>query len=256
MNLWRAPTENDGLKTFMELRGIPDFEWYCKDKAMYEWLDAGLDALSFSLSELRSAPDPPRVQIVHEASGRTGKRVGRFVQNWSFGADGPDCAFLFDLDPRLPELPKIGLACSLSPALSAAKWYGRGPQECYSDRKAGAALGLYEASIEELGVPYVVPQENGNRTDVRWLELSAGKSGGAGLRFESPSSFDFTASHYGADQLWKARHTCDLVPRPEVSLCIDVAQRGLGTASCGPDTLERYRLRPGPYRLELSLRAT
>ena len=139
MNLWRAPTENDGLKMFMELRGIPDFEWYCKGKAMYEWLDTGLDALSFSLSELSRATDSPRVHIVHEATSRTGKRVGRFVQDLNFGAESIDGSFLFDLDPRLPELPKIGLACSLAPGLEKAKWYGRGPQECYSDRKAGAA---------------------------------------------------------------------------------------------------------------------
>ncbi len=262
MNLWRAPTENDGLKMFMEFRGIPDFAWYCNGKAMYEWLDAGLDELSFSLADLRRDPASPRVSIVHDVSSRTGRRVGRFGQDWSFGAGGPDCSFLFDLDPRLPELPKIGLACALAPGLETARWYGKGPQECYSDRKAGAAVGLYAASVDALGVPYVLPQENGNRTDVRWLELSAGigagvpDAGTAGLRIESPSTFDFTASHFDAEALWKARHTCDLVPRPEVSLCIDVAQRGLGTASCGPDTLERYRLRPGPYGLELSLRAT
>jgi beta-galactosidase len=258
MSLWRAPTENDGLKLFMERRGIADFDWYCKDKAMYEWLDAGLDELRFDLVDLGAMPGSPGLSIVHGVSGKAGKRVGRFVQDWRFGPDGPDCSFLFDLDPALPELPKIGLACALAAGLERVRWYGRGPQECYSDRKAGAAIGAYESSVDGLEVPYVLPQENGNRTDVRWLELSGGEGGApspAGLRVSSDATFDFTASHHGADQLWSSRHTCDLVRRPEVFLSIDVAQRGVGTATCGPDTLERYRLRPGPYRLELSLRA-
>jgi beta-galactosidase len=172
------------------------------------------------------------------------------VQEWRFEDEGPSCSFLFDLDPGLPELPKVGLRCALAPGLERARWYGRGPQECYSDRKAGAAFGLYESSIDDLQVPYVLPQENGNRTDARWVEL---RSEGTGLRIASEGSFDFAASHHSAEALWKARHTVDLVRSPTTFLSIDVAQRGLGTASCGPDTLERYRLRPGPYRLELSL---
>lgn len=67
-------------------------------------------------------------------------------------------------------------------------------------------------------------------------------------------SFDFTAAHVSAGQLWAARHWYDIKPAPQTFLYIDVAQRGLGTASCGPDTLERYRLRPGTYRLRLSFR--
>jgi beta-galactosidase len=261
MGLWRPPTENDGLKLFSRLRGIEDFDWYTKDKAMYEWLDAGLDGLSFKLSEMSSESSAPGLRIVHEAFGKGGRRLGRFVQDWSFGFGGPDAAFLFDLDPGLCELPRIGLdwVLELGPQASAARaaWYGRGPQECYSDRKAGAAIGLYEAAVDELDVPYVLPQANGNRTDTRWLELSrptGASPASAGLRIESPGSFDFTASRHSPESLWASKHTCDLARGDKLYLSIDVAQRGVGTATCGPDTLERYRLRPGPYRLELSLR--
>ena len=268
-NLWRAPTENDGLKLFMDLRGIPDFAFYCEGKAMYGWLDAGLDAPRFVLAEMRPTADGLRT--VHDLSGRKGRRLGRLVQDWRFSSAGPECAFLFDLDPGLPELPRVGLACTLVPGLERVRWYGRGPHECYSDRKAGASIGLYESSVDGLQVPYVLPQENGNRTDVRWVELSASRGAEPGhaargskpdrsvrpvhgLTIGSLSTFDFGASHVGADQLWKAHHTCDLVRKPEVHLTVDAAQRGLGTAACGPDTLERYRLRPGPYGLALSFR--
>jgi beta-galactosidase len=252
MSLWRAPTENDGLKLFMDFRGLPDFAFYYENKAMYEWLDAGLDELRLDLVDMGADVGSGGISIVHDVRTRTGRRAGRFLQSWRFGADCADCSFIFDLDAGLPELPKVGLSCALVPGLERVRWYGRGPHECYSDRKAGAAIGAYEASVDGLQVPYVLPQENGNRTDVRRLELSGA---GRGLRVSSSGSFDFTASHHGSGQLWACKHTYELMRKPETFLAIDVAQRGLGTATCGPDVLERYRLRPGAYRLELSLRA-
>jgi beta-galactosidase len=148
------------------------------------------------------------------------------------------------------------MACELGLGLDQVRWYGRGPHECYSDRKAGAAVGIYRAEVDALQVPYVLPQENGNRTDVRWVEIApAGRGAPAsGLRIDSSSTFDFSASHQGAEQLWKARHTTDLVRLPQLFLTLDVAQRGVGTATCGPDTLERYRLRPAPVSLALRFR--
>ena len=251
-NLWRAPTENDGLKLFMDLRGVPDFAFYYQGKVMDEWLNAGLDAPRFSLVEMQ--PEGAGIQAVHDIHGKSGKRLGRLLQSWRFAAAGPECTFLFDLDASLPELPRIGMACELAPGLERVRWYGRGPQECYSDRKAGAAVGIYQADVDALQVPYVMPQENGNRTDVRWVEIAppgGAKTPGAGLRIDSSSTFDFTASHHGAEQLWKAVHTSELVRAPQVFLTLDVAQRGVGTATCGPDTLERYRLRPSPLSLTL-----
>ncbi|MDA8426630.1 MAG: beta-galactosidase small subunit, partial [Treponema sp.] len=248
MNLWRAPTENDGLKLFMDKRGQTDFSFYYENKAMYAWLDAGLEALEFGHPVSEIEPETGSLRIVHEVRTAKGGRAGRFVQELSFRNSLIAASFLFDLDPSLPELPRVGLACALAPGFEKARWYGRGPQECYVDRKAGAALGIWESSVDDLQVPYVLPQENGNRTDLRWLELYGA---GASLRIEGGRSFDFGASHHGAEQLWKAAHTCDLVRLPETFLTLDVAQRGVGTATCGPDTLERYRIAPGPMRLDL-----
>jgi len=110
--------------------------------------------------------------------------------------------------------------------------------------------------VDALQVPYVLPQENGNRTDVRWVEIAPAVRAdpAAGLRIDSSSTFDFSASHHGAEQLWMARHTSDLVRHPQVFLTLDIGQRGVGTATCGPDTLERYRLRPAPVSLTLCFR--
>lgn len=253
MELWRAPTENDGLKLFMDKRGLPDYLFYYEHKAMYEWLDAGLDELRFSPPRFERPTDDdgaPRLRVLHEVETRTGRPAGRFVQSLRFGGDEVLVECIFDLDPGLPELPRVGLGTALAPGFETARWYGRGPHECYPDRKAGAALGVWESSVDEMQVPYVLPQENGLRCDVRWAELS---NGAAALRVDGRPAFGFAASHHETARLWKAAHTCELVRRPETSLRLDAAQRGLGTASCGPDTLDRYKVYPRAYRLSLLL---
>lgn len=253
MNLWRVPTENDGLKTFMSQRGKPGFSFYCQNKVMYEWLDAGLDSLCFSLVGRQNLIDrEDSLTFIHEVNTKKNCHVGKLRQTWRFGDFGLAGTFVFDLDLSLPELPRVGLSCALPPTFEQVRWYGRGPEECYSDRKAGSPVGLYERSVDELRVPYVLPQENGNRTDVRWVEFIAPVTG-ARLHFRSDRPIDFSASHYAPANVWEARHECDLIRRDEIFATLDVAQRGVGTATCGPDTLERYRLRPGEYRLDIDM---
>lgn len=249
MNLWRVPTENDGLKTFIDKYNKPGFSFYCQNKVMYEWLEAGLDELHFSLESQHIDDDVLRVN--HRVVSRTGRDIGMFRQGWSFGIHRISASMVFDLDPALPELPRVGLTCTLPAGFERVRWYGRGPHECYSDRKAGAAIGLYAMDVTALGVPYILPQENGNRTDVRWVEFSD-PARGARIRIQG-DGFDFSASHYDPAQVWKALHQCELEPHQEIFLNIDVAQRGIGTASCGPDTLEKYRLRPRLYRFDFDI---
>lgn len=260
MNLWRAPTENDGLKNFMVLRGIPEFAFYYMNKAMLLWLDAGLDRLEFALESFDGdhvirPGTGTGVTINHAVTSSKGVAVGHFAQRWSAGAAGPEAEFEFRLDAGLPELPRVGLVTALTPGFEQVSWYGRGPQECYSDRKTGTRLGRWSSTVDGLGVPYILPQENGNRTDVRSIRIAAPDGRRltvAGAGSASGTGFDFTATHVSAGQLWAARHWYEIKPANETFLYVDVAQRGLGTASCGPDTLERYRLRPGTYTLRLS----
>ena len=266
-NLWRAPTQNDGLKNFAAQRGIPEFAFYHHEKAMLAWLDCGLDDLCFRLVAgqaamgqiLSNTDTKASFTVIHEIATTKGNRVGLFRQDWRSLPEGPQVSLLFDLDPGLPELPRIGVCLALVPGFERVAWYGLGPHECYSDRKTSARLGIWESTVDELGVPYILPQENGNRTGTRVLALTdaAGRriavSGRArcGDKDTIGPGFDFTASHFGVDQLYAARHWHETSPRPETLLCMDVAQRGLGTAACGPDTLEQNRLRPGQYGLEL-----
>lgn len=253
--LFRAPTQNDGLKNFMDLRGKRDFSFYYTDKAMYGWLDAGLAGLRAVLEDRDEGGGSSRHRLVTGS----GAEAGFFLQTWrSDGRGGLLGDFVFDLDGELPELPRVGVSCTLSPGVAGADWFGLGPHEAYQDRRAGALLGRWSASLAGLSTPYMVPQDNGNRHGTRWVALE--RKSGPALRIEGASPFDFTVSPYTDDELWAARHW-DALPdfeeasRRGVILHLDAAQRGVGTATCGPDTLERYRLRPGLYRLSLRFSA-
>ncbi len=154
--------------------------------------------------------------------------------------------------PELRDLPRVGVVLSLRPGLERLHWHGLGPWENYPDRQASALVGSYESTVAEQYVPYILPQEHGHRGEVRRLSLT--DESGYGLTVEGRPTIGFTASHFTADDLFAARHTSDLEPRAEVILSLDHAQRGLGTASCGPDIHPRHRLDAPAYRFEYVLR--
>ena len=154
--------------------------------------------------------------------------------------------------PDLRDLPRVGVVLTLPAQLECVEWYGRGPWENYADRKASAVVGRFRSAVDDLYVPYILPQEHGHRSDVRRLSLTG--DDGFGLAVEGLPTIGFTASRFAAGDLFAARHTTDLEPRPETYLSLDHAQRGLGTASCGPDTHPRHRLAAASYRFSYVLR--
>jgi beta-galactosidase len=127
------------------------------------------------------------------------------------------------------------------------EWFGAGPHDAYRDRCAGNRIARYAASVRERYVPYIMPQEHGNITDLRWLALR--RSDGRGLLALAPQPIEGKATLVSDECLWAARHTTDVAFLDAPQLHLDVAQRGLGTGSCGPDTLPQYRLTAGAHRL-------
>jgi beta-galactosidase len=154
------------------------------------------------------------------------------------------------IDPfyQRPPLPRFGLELKLNAAYDTMTWFGGGPHECYIDRKASAQVGLYRGSVDEQYVPYVVPQENGNKVDVRWLSLT--DNGGVGLLAVAEPS----AHHYSTENLTAAQHLNELEWLPEVTLNLDYRQCGLGGASCGPGTRPEYLLPALPMTFRVRLR--
>jgi beta-galactosidase len=156
------------------------------------------------------------------------------------------------IPPELQDLPRVGTVLEVGPGLVEAEWFGLGPHESYPDRKRAALVGRWGSPIDELFVPYIWPQEAGGRSDVRWLELRDGAGDGVRLTMDPPMQVN--ASRFRAADLDAAEHIEDLRPRPETIVHIDAAHRGVGTASCGPDTIEEYLVRGGTYRWAWSLR--
>jgi len=145
----------------------------------------------------------------------------------------------------LPMLPRLGMRFVLPKDYENLQWFGRGPHESYWDRKSGAPVGIYSSTVTDEYVPYIMPQEFGNKTDVRWVNFTDEK--GKGLRFRGLPLVEVGAKHFTDDDLFQARHTIDLTPREEVYVNIDWHQMGLGGASCGPLTLEQYQIGAGEY---------
>jgi beta-galactosidase len=112
-------------------------------------------------------------------------------------------------------------------------------------------VGLWHSTVAGQYVPYIMPQEHGHKCDVRRLALYDAQE--RGLRVAGRPTFEFSALHLSDADLFRALHTVDLVPRPEIFLNLDAAHRGLGTLSCGPDTLPGYPLPASDYRFTFSL---
>jgi beta-galactosidase len=147
--------------------------------------------------------------------------------------------------------PRLGLRMAVPGGLRRVEWFGRGPGEAYADTGRAARVGRFAATVEELQTPYLYPQENGNRHDVRWATVADG--GGRGIRFEGEPTFDLTVRPWTSEHLDQARHPTDLVPDDRVWVNLDLAQQGIGSASCGPGVLPAYRLDPAPAAFAVRL---
>ena len=247
LNIWRSPTDNDGLKLFAVVN-------WGGCRTLTSWLEAGYDRMTLADTDTscRTRDGGALVEIRQRWLCPGAKRFITHTHRYTVAPDGVVMVENhFDIDQRLPELPRVGVSLVLPPALEQLEWFARGPLENYRDRNRASVIAVHRSTVTAQYVPYIVPQEHGNRTGVRWLALSDGQ--GAGVRFTAARRMEASASHFTAQDLYAARHTTDLTPRPEVYVNLDYAQRGLGTASCGPDTLEHYRILPGKHALGFSV---
>lgn len=148
--------------------------------------------------------------------------------------------------------PRIGLKIRLNKDIDQVMWYGRGPGESYIDSKEANPFGIYRKTVDELYTPYVKPQENGNRTDVKWVSLTDRR--GIGLIIIGMPTINFSAHRFEPEDFEKAKHTCDLIPRDYIVLNIDYKHNGLGSASCGPAPLEKYLLYPQDFEFSIRIK--
>jgi beta-galactosidase len=235
--LWRAPIDNDRVHAGRPFEATP----------AYRWQELGLrDLTALSSRQVHGAAG--EVVFEHDyPHSITHRQVFRV-------ADGTLTVEEEAVIPAgLDDLARVGSMLVLPAGFESFRFFGPGPHETYPDRKRGASVRRWETTVAEQYVPYVYPQEHGGHEDVRWLELGADN---VELAIAFPTPLHVTVSHFTAADLAAATHDVELAPRAETIVHIDAAHRGLGTASCGPDTLPEYLVGPGRYRWSWRLSVT
>jgi beta-galactosidase len=214
VTLWRAATDNDGFKMMPHL-------WPQFGRSLERWLASGI-ATSDS-------------DVVHSETR---------VQQLAGGATRYEHKVVLTED--LADAPRVGATWEIPARFNSLRWYGRGPHENYPDRNSSAMVGVYEGRPDEL--PYLVPQEFGLRTECRWLECRDDNTGEV-IRIEADGCLlHMSAVRYTPEALFDARDRTELRQHNKLVIHVDIAHRGLGTASCGPDTRSDYIIGAGTYR--------
>ena len=254
-DFWRPPTDND--------------YGYDMDKKLGVWKKAGEKTIIKKANI--SQPEIGKVIITFEYDipGDNGEKIAGYVTTYTVfsSADVIIKNQFSKVSDRIPEIPRMGMQMQLPEEFMNLKWYGRGPHENYSDRKTSADVGLYESSVDDQYVPYIRPQENGYKTDTRWLTLTDENGTGllvsgsplicfASLKnihddFESPGKL----SLYRKDAKSANTHTNDVKPREFVNLNVDLGQMGVGgDDSWGAQIHPQYRLLEKRYEYSFRLR--
>jgi beta-galactosidase len=150
----------------------------------------------------------------------------------------------------MPEmLPKEGLQFKLPKTFNQVTWYGRGPYESYPDRKTGAKFGVYDSNADAMYEPYILPQDYGNRTDVRWVKVFDEK--GKGLLISGDRSLNFSLHKYDTDNLSRAVYSYQLKEAPFTVLNIDHKVSGVGGTALRQLETYREKATSGRYQLRI-----
>lgn len=226
LNYWRSPVDNDkGFK-------MPT------KHAVWKNVEAHTEGLGFSY--IQQTDDLVEVQVVSQLPSKAIFTTLYVVKN-----DGTvDVNHAFEpLGKDLPFIPRMGMNMQILKEFDNLTYYGRGPHENYWDKNTSAFVGLYKNKVADLYVPYIRPQENGYRTDVRWFKVL--NEQGQGLKFEGEPLIGFNANHFNNHVFDTAQHTIDVKEQDLVNLNIDYKQTGVGgDNSWGAKPWQKYTLEP------------
>jgi beta-galactosidase len=239
-NFWRAPTDNDfGADIQKRLNG-----WRC----------AGTNRILKDVSVSKNS-----VEVVLTFRYRLPDVSADYTEIFKIDAAGAISAdiYYYKGSGELNEIPRFGNLLTIPAVYDNYKYYGYGPEENYADRCDAAMIGIYEKRVEDMYVPYLRPQENGNRCGIRWLILT--DMNGFGLLLESSQPLNATVLNFKTEDFdpgltKKQMHRSDIYPRKNVFLYLDLFQRGLGgTNSWGQQPLEKYRYENKDYHFSYKL---
>lgn len=239
-NFWRAPTDNDmGAKVNNKYAVWKNPQPELKTLKSHKENGLVIVTTEYLLKEAKA-----QLQLTYTINNKgTIKVVQKLVA---------------DKAAKMPDLFRFGMCVSMPKELKQINYYGRGPVENYSDRNHAADLGNYTQTVEEQFYPYIRPQENGTKTDLRWWKLT--NQGGKGVMFLSEAPFSASALHYSMESLDDGeekdqRHSELVSESPYTHFCIDKAQMGLGCInSWGALPLEEYRLHYKDYQFTFMIK--
>ena len=234
LNIWRAPTDND---------------MYIKS----EWKKAHYDKAYTRAYTTEVVQGKHGVKITSHASvvAETVQKILDVTITWKIEAAGKiDADIAVTKDDEFPDLPRFGVRMFLDKKLSAARYFGMGPQESYCDKHQAASHGLYQANVDDLHEDYIRPQENGSHYDCEYVELNNSRYG---IVASAENAFSFNASYYTQEELEKKTHNYELTESDSVVFCVDYALNGIGSNSCGPVVLDQYRFDDVLFRFQFTL---
>ena len=234
LNIWRAPTDND---------------MYIKS----EWKKAHYDKAYTRAYTTEVVQGKHGVKITSHASvvAETVQKILDVTITWKIEAAGKiDADIAVTKDDEFPDLPRFGVRMFLDKKLSAARYFGMGPQESYCDKHQATSHGLYQANVDGLHEDYIRPQENGSHYDCEYVELNNSRYG---IVASAEKAFSFNASYYTQEELEKKTHNYELTESDSVVFCVDYALNGIGSNSCGPVVLEQYRFDDVLFRFQFTL---
>ncbi len=227
LSLWRALTENDA---------------HGRGSGKY-WRQAGLDSVTLVLRN-KKLYGGRSVKANVDIYGRDSRQIGSATFCYSVPAPN---ALRVDVDftpdtSIVKSIPRIGLSFTTNDAPdSTFSYIARGPVEVYTDRCSGGYIGCYTSTHRHEFHDYVVPQSSGNHTEARILSLAGGR-----LDITAATPFQFSIMPYTDSEIDHARHICDLPAPHRATVHIDAAQAGVGTATCGPDIRDQYKVAVAP----------
>lgn len=234
LNIWRAPTDND---------------MYIKK----EWQRARYD-YAYTRAYHTMVYQTEEHVIIKSTVSMLADSVQRMMDlqmTWRIDNNGEICInILVKRNLEFPVLPRFGIRLFLKKDFDQITYYGMGPWESYIDKHRATSHGRYHTKVMDLHEPYLRPQENGSHMDCDYVLVSDGRFVCAAV---SEHTFSFNASRYTQEELQQKAHDYELEESGSTILCLDYAQNGIGSNSCGPEVLERYRLGEEEFLFALKL---
>ena len=234
LNIWRAPTDND---------------MYIK----LEWKKAHYDAAYTRAYHIDVLQNKHGVLIMEHLAvvADTVQKILDVEMTWKINENGKIEAVIEAVkDKEFPDLPRFGIRMFLNKKMDEITYFGMGPQESYRDKHQASCHGLFRSKVAQMHEDYIRPQENGSHYDCDYVELTNGQYGIAAV---SKNPFSFNASVYTQEELERVSHNYELKESDSTVFCMDYAMNGIGSNSCGPDVMDKYRFDEEAFQFQFEL---